>query len=391
MKKVVSFISIITIMAIISVSFATNLYNDKKKISNSINENKKKIERIKNKKAKVEKSILEVAEKKQILIKRIEKTKKDIDSKEKELEIIKQDLEKAIAKIKKQKEDFSARVKAMYKRSQQSTIEVFFKSNGISDFMNKMDYAKRMAKQDDNVLKLFKAEKDKIKKLQEVEKKNLEQLNALKEKQQKSKAELVAVEKELKARAAELQKEIDAEKKKIAQKRAELNSITATIRAYEAKIAAQRAKKSASNANTSRSIPVKYNSKGWVWPLPYTRNITSAFGYRIHPKFGFRKFHSGIDIASYGVHGAPIVAAKGGVVIIARGYGGYGNAVVISHGGGVSTIYAHCSSLLVSPGQVVKAGQVIARVGNTGWSTGAHLHFGVAVNGNWVNPLGFVR
>jgi murein DD-endopeptidase MepM/ murein hydrolase activator NlpD len=120
---------------------------------------------------------------------------------------------------------------------------------------------------------------------------------------------------------------------------------------------------------------------------PVEGRITSGYGMRNHPIFKVRKMHTGIDIAA--PTGAPIRAADAGVVVEAGYIRGYGYTVIIDHGGGVATLYAHCSALLVSAGQEVQRGQIIARVGSTGYSTGPHLHFEVRVNGEPVNPLGY--
>jgi murein DD-endopeptidase MepM/ murein hydrolase activator NlpD len=119
------------------------------------------------------------------------------------------------------------------------------------------------------------------------------------------------------------------------------------------------------------------------WALPTSGEVTSGFG----PRWGTR--HEGIDIAAG--TGAPIRAATDGVVRKASWYGGYGNAVIIEHGGGVRTLYGHASQLLVRPGERVTAGQVIARVGSTGDSTGPHLHFEVEVGGKRVDPRPWLR
>lgn len=117
---------------------------------------------------------------------------------------------------------------------------------------------------------------------------------------------------------------------------------------------------------------------------PVNGRLTSGFGMRVHPIFRVRKMHTGIDISAPA--GTPIVAADSGVVVEAGYIRGYGYTVIIDHGGGMATLYAHCSALLVRAGQQVERGQTIARVGSTGYSTGPHLHFEIRVNGEPVNP-----
>ncbi|MEM7066690.1 MAG: peptidoglycan DD-metalloendopeptidase family protein [Cyanobacteria bacterium P01_B01_bin.77] len=122
--------------------------------------------------------------------------------------------------------------------------------------------------------------------------------------------------------------------------------------------------------------------------VPTAGRVTSRFGSRLHPVLGYRRFHAGIDFgASYGTG---IVAADSGKVIFSGWYGGYGNSVIIDHGGGLTTLYAHASRLNVREGQTVSKGQSIAAVGSTGLSTGPHLHFEVRRNGSPVDPMGFL-
>lgn len=126
----------------------------------------------------------------------------------------------------------------------------------------------------------------------------------------------------------------------------------------------------------------------WVWPVPGHSGLSSPFGYRICPFHG-RELHTGIDIPAPG--GTSVVAAGAGTVVSAGWSGGYGKLVVIRHGSGIDTYYAHNSSIIVSAGQKVSAGQLISRVGTTGASTGNHLHFGFRVNGAFQNPLNYVK
>ncbi len=122
--------------------------------------------------------------------------------------------------------------------------------------------------------------------------------------------------------------------------------------------------------------------------FPANGNISSGFGNRVHPILGYSRFHAGIDFSAS--QGTPIYAADSGSVIFSGWYGGYGQTVIVDHGGGLSTLYAHASRVLVSEGQAVQQGQAIAAVGSTGLSTGPHLHFEVRQNGNPVNPSGFL-
>lgn len=130
------------------------------------------------------------------------------------------------------------------------------------------------------------------------------------------------------------------------------------------------------------------SSSGWVCPVPYY-TLTSAFGYRIHPIYGDWRMHNGVDMSC--AQGTPIYAARSGKVTVASYQaGGAGNYVSINHGDGYSSIYMHMTHYIVSPGQYVTAGQVIGYVGSTGGSTGPHLHFGIARNGTYVNPMEYI-
>ena len=143
-------------------------------------------------------------------------------------------------------------------------------------------------------------------------------------------------------------------------------------------------------ASHSSSTPVRVSSTGFIYPIHGP--ITSPFGYRTHPIFKSRIFHSGIDIA--GPNGGAIHASNDGRVIYAGWYGGYGKVVILDHGvvngKPITTLYGHMSAINVSSGQNVKKGQTVGREGSTGYSTGPHCHFEVRVNGKPTNPLGYI-
>ncbi|MBT9252108.1 MAG: M23 family metallopeptidase [Brockia lithotrophica] len=124
------------------------------------------------------------------------------------------------------------------------------------------------------------------------------------------------------------------------------------------------------------------------WPVPGVASITSAFGYRLDPITGRSgTFHTGVDIADANVAGKPVVAFADGAVTYAGWLGGYGLVVIVDHGEGLSTLYAHLSQLFVKNGDNVKTGQLLGAVGSTGRSTGPHLHFEIRINGQPTDPL----
>ncbi len=147
--------------------------------------------------------------------------------------------------------------------------------------------------------------------------------------------------------------------------------------------------RSQSGSTNTNNSNVKYANGKLVWPVPGYYSISSPFGYRIHPVYKTKKLHTGIDIpAPYGTIG---VAAGDGTVIYAGWISGYGNSVIIDHGGGISTLYAHNSSILVSKGKSVKKGEPVVKLGSTGLVTGVNLHFEVRINGTPVDPEPYVR
>jgi murein DD-endopeptidase MepM/ murein hydrolase activator NlpD len=129
------------------------------------------------------------------------------------------------------------------------------------------------------------------------------------------------------------------------------------------------------------------STSGWLWPCGGCPQ-TSAFGWRTHPIFGDRRLHAGIDMGA--PIGTPVRAAESGTVLIAGAASGYGTLVVVGHGGGLSSAYAHLSTISVSPGQSVRRGEQVGEVGNEGNSTGPHLHFEVRRGGEPVDPSAYV-
>ncbi|MEH1871447.1 murein hydrolase activator EnvC family protein [Nostoc sp.] len=151
------------------------------------------------------------------------------------------------------------------------------------------------------------------------------------------------------------------------------------------KVAEARATEEAQTKTNSRTVIIRGTG---VMAYPSDAATSSPFGWRIHPILGYRRFHAGLDFAAS--YGSTIRAADSGRVIFAGWYGGYGRAVIIDHGNGLTTLYGHTSELYVSEGQAVERGQAIAAVGSTGFSTGPHLHFEVRRNGTPVDPANYL-
>lgn len=293
------------------------------------------------------------------------------------------------AYLKTRQNVLNRRVRAIYMHGQLNYLEVILGANSFSDFANRVELLKRVIRSDYNLILEIQKQKAVI----EAKKAQLEedkrQLDALA-------AEAEKTQKEIAAKKAEQQKVLDAAKSNkaaAAQMEQDLNAQLASVRnliqqrlaaAEAARQAAQQASSDEGGGGSDDNYVQGTGAMGW----PCSGPITSPFGYRTHPIFGTTIFHAGIDI---GVdYGTPIHAADSGVVVYSGWISGYGNAVIIDHGGGVSTLYGHNQSLAVSEGQSVSKGSVIAYAGSTGNSTGPHCHFEVDVNGSPVNPMGYL-
>lgn len=226
----------------------------------------------------------------------------------------------------------------------------------------------------------------------------LEEMRVLQEQEALARAEAEAAVAEAAAVQAELTEalaELEQQRARQAELRAELAQRMATWEAEVAVLAATdaeltafiQAEQAARAAEAGGLSPASATSaQGFVRPV--NARVNSPFGYRVHPIFGTRRLHAGLDIAA--PSGTPIQAAKAGVVIHAGWRGGYGNTVMVEHEGGVVTLYAHQTKTAVSPGQTVLAGDVIGYVGSTGNSTGPHLHFEVRIGGQPVDPAPYL-
>ena len=272
-----------------------------------------------------------------------------------------------------QRELLKTRLKVMYINSSTTKLDMLLESKSLVEFFERLHYMSIIARNDDEVIENLQIAKMDV----EVKKQQQEQAKALLEQQANEKMEKIS---SIKASRALVESEIS-------KSNAELKKLEADIDRQIAE--SKRLNDVIKNLSVSKN---KYTGGSMTWPVPSSYRVTSPYGMRKHPILRKYKMHTGIDIgASYG---SSIVAAASGTVIMSKydSSGGYGNMVVIDHGVNskgqqITTLYAHASKLLVKVGDKVKAGQVIAKVGSTGLSTGNHCHFEVRVNGETINPL----
>ena len=317
------------------------------------------------------------AELKQVQAERIQ-LDKDITKTEAELKA-------AQARLQSREKVFYKRVRDIYINGRLSYLDVVVGSKDFSDFANRMEMLKRILQSDMDLINTIKTEREEIAskkaKLEEDRAKVLELEKVAQEKQNlinQKKAERQAV-------LERAMNDRDTAERAYNELMASSASITAMLQ--------QRAAERAAAAAAAASQGGGGGGATWVQgtgqlAAPVVAPITSDFGWRIHPIYGTRRLHAGTD---FGVdEGTPVHAADGGVVVEAGWVSGYGYTVIIDHGNGMSTLYAHNSDVAVSPGQTVSKGQVVSYSGNTGGSTGPHLHFEVRINGEPTDPMGYL-
>lgn len=275
-------------------------------------------------------------------------------------------------------ERFCARVRDMEEDGEVSYWAILFNSSDFSDLLDRFMMVEEIVDYDNAVMNQLIAIREQIKvDKAELEAARQEQQQA-KQAQENAKAEKKAQEAQVDALISQIKAQEDELKKAEDRLRAAAAAMDAEIKKKEKELAAQLA------AQGSNIV----SEAGFKWPS-YATVLTSLFGSRIHPITGKPNNHTGVDIAARG--GSNILAAKSGIVLISAYNSSYGNYVVVDHGGGQTTLYAHMSKRLVSEKQSVKQGQTLGLVGSTGSSTGNHLHFEVRVNGVRQDPLNYFK
>ena len=360
------------LMALQSATALASLEDDKASYDAQAEEKRQQSEALAGK-------IESLSEEKRILDEEAEAAIAEHEARKAELDATLARLEENEEKLKKTQADYEdktdklgKRVRDIYINGQISYMDVLFGAKDFSDLMTRMDLLKRVIKQDYDLVQLVLAEKAEI----ERTKSSLEKDKAV-QAEQEAKARIARDEREIKV--AKRQAIIDRMKNDKAVIDAQYDELMAASKQVEAML------RQSSYAHATPAA-VGGGSGAMLWPM--SGPVTSEFGWRVHPITGTQKFHSGVDIG--GDYGQAIAAAQGGTVEYAGWISGYGNAVIISHGGGISTLYGHCQSLAVGVGQQVSRGETIAYCGSTGNSTGPHCHFEVRQGGEPISPYSFL-
>ena len=299
------------------------------------------------------------------------------------------ELAQAEADKQKQYDDMKTRIQYMYENSQTTYLEQLLESNSVAEFLNTAEYIAEIQKYDRQKLDEYTENIEYItvaKEQLEQDYADLENMKANVESQKQSVAALMSQkETELAGITSNISDAQEDAKYFEAEIQAQ-NELIAEIKRIEAEKAAAAAKAAAEGKQV---VDNPYTGGVFTWPCPSSTRVTSDYGTRVSPTSGASSNHKGIDIGASA--GATIVAAANGTVKAANYSSAAGNYVMIDHGGGLYTVYMHCSSLAVSEGTTVSAGQTIAYVGSTGISTGNHLHFGVSLNGSYVSPWSYLK
>lgn len=335
-----------------------------------------------------------------------------------------QELKEAIATREAHYNTLKKRIRVMYEYGNSGYLEALLSSDNFSDFITRLEYTNKLVEYDNKVLKDYTHSEEVIAtnvKTIAKDKKQIEDMKAEQAKKQQILDNNIARKNQIvkqldsnqstyEAQIADLQQQ-DANVQALIQK-AEAEAKAREAAAAKAKADAAAKAKSSSSSRTKSSTRSKsssyntgssntsggsssatvYSSNGkhYQYPIPAYNGYkpNSGYGYRSSPIAGGTEFHTGVDLKA--TLNTDVIAAESGTVIYAGWRGGYGKCVIIDHGGGYSTLYAHNNVLKVSVGQTVQRGQVIAGAGTTGYSTGVHSHFEVRINGQHTNPTGYI-
>lgn len=374
MRKFLCVVLALIISSIALFSYAENvdeLQTKSNEIKNQINQSNEKLDDVKNELSANLQQVQKLDETIENAEKQLNELNTKIENLQKNIDQIQEKLNKVQKEYDKQKKMLEERLVSIYEEGDVQYIDVLLSSTSLSDFLSNYYLITELATYDTQLLNEVETQKNIT---EEQNKKLSEQKEQMAEnKQTQLKTSKVLQNNktlrehyisQLSEQEQKIQGDIDEYNKQYKEIEAEILMLSKNV------------------------ISEEYIGGIMAWPIPGYTRITSQYGMRTHPITGVYKLHTGVDVGA--PIGANFIAANDGVVTKASYNGAYGNMVIIDHGGGVSTLYAHGSEIVVQAGQQVKKGDVVLKVGSTGYSTGAHAHFEVRINGQPVNPMDYI-
>lgn len=353
-----------------SAASYSELQTKRKNLAASTQKAKQEIENIKNKKLSLEDEMDVLDKALTSMQDELDAANAELDFLTEKLEAAEKELEEATEKRDAQFELLGSRMRFLQQKGSSGYLEILFDAESFSDLFLRMQYVNDIMGYDKEILEeLEQIQKTIQEKTDEIEKNRSEQEEVVKIQQEK---------------VDEMQAVVSEKESLWASYETDLKKYEQLVKANEANDAAILRQMQASSSSTT-----VYTGNGkFTWPVPSSSRISSEFGYRTSPISGKKEFHNGLDIPA--AYGSAIVATEAGTVTYAGWMNGYGYTIIIDHGSGITSLYGHNSSLVVSKGQKVSRGQQIAKCGSTGWSTGNHCHFTISKGGAAVNPHNYV-
>ncbi len=350
---------------------ATDLEAQRNEIQNQMNEANEQLEG-------VQSDISENLQQVQKLDEKIANSQKELDEVNRKITELETSSKEIEEKLKVAEENYNKQKKLLdtylvmvQESSDTQYLDVLLSSKSITDFLSNYFFITELASYEMDLLNDMQSKKEDIEKSKLILENNKEQLAAIKASQTKTTTILAntkSVRENFISKLSDQEKDIQTKIDEYNQRFNEINNEILQL--------------------AQNGIATQYIGGELAWPVPGYTVITSKYGMRTHPITGVYKLHTGVDIRA--PMGATFISANDGIVTKASYNSAYGNMVIVDHGGGVSTLYAHGSEILVQVGQTVKRGDAVLKVGSTGYSTGPHAHFEVRLNGVVTDPMPYI-
>lgn len=355
-----------------NTTFTTDLQTEQEQLQKHIEEANGELNDVQNELSENLQQIQKLDEKIETSQSELNEINTKIDNLEESIKNIETELQVVEEKYNTQNEVLSQRLVTMYEAGDTQYLDVVLSSRSVSDFLSNYFLITELTTYDTELLDEIQYKKDKIETSKEKLDKEKSDLAEIKQSQMKTSTILEntkTVRENYISKLSDKEKEVQTKIDEYNLRFAEINSEILSL--------------------AMEGLDTKYIGGELAWPVPGYTRISSKYGMRTHPITGVYKLHTGVDIGAPA--GANFVAANDGIIVKAGYNSAYGNMVIIDHGGGVSTLYAHGSEIKVQVGDMVKRGEtVVLKVGSTGYSTGPHAHFEVRLNGVVTDPMPYI-